>query len=35
MKDINICIAEAFAKINNIDDDDECNTETNSNNKLL
>ena len=34
MKDINIRMAEIFAKMNVIDDDDECNTETNSNNRV-
>ena len=34
MKDINIRIAEAFVKMNNIDDDDKCNTKTNSNNRV-
>ena len=34
MKDINIRMAEVFAEMNNIDDDDECNTETNSNNRV-
>ena len=34
MEDINIRIAEVFAEINDIDDDNECNTETNSNNRV-
>ena len=34
IEDINIRIAEAFTKMNNIDDDDKCNTETNSNNRV-
>ena len=34
MKDINICIAVTFVEMNDINDDDECNTETNSNNKI-
>jgi hypothetical protein len=34
IEDINIRIAEAFAEMNDIDDDDECNTETNSNNRV-
>ena len=33
MKDINICMAKAFTEINDIDDD-ECNTKTNSNNRV-
>ena len=27
-------MAETFAEMNDIDDDDECNTETNSNNRV-
>ena len=34
MKDINICIAVTFVEMNDINDDDECNTETNSNNRV-
>ena len=34
IKDINIHITEAFAKMNDIDNDNKCNTETNSNNKI-
>ena len=34
MEDINIRMAEIFAEMNDIDDDDECNTEINSNNRV-
>ena len=34
IEDINKHMTEAFAKMNNINDDDECNTETNSNNRV-